>query len=113
MVQSDINERALALCRSNADENGIESDIRTSYSFDNISEHFDAIYLNPPIHAGKEICNTLIEDAYDHLNPGGFLNIVIRKKHGAEGYLKRFQNMNYKYSIPDKKDGIYIIVISK
>ena len=113
LYQSDINERALELCTLNASENDINSKIIRSDSFESIDGFFNHIFLNPPIHAGKDICNELIDASYTHLKPEGSLYLVIRKKHGAEGYISRFENMEYKYSVLDKKDGIYVLMISK
>ena len=112
LFQSDINERAIELCKKNCLSNSIDSTIIVSDGFSYIDSIFDYIVLNPPIHAGKEVCNKLIDDSYDHLNIGGELYLVLRKKHGSESYIKRFDT-KYDLSVLDKKEGIYILSITK
>ncbi len=109
LYQSDINERALDLCKANCLNNGIVSIFVLSDGFESIEDSFDCIYLNPPIHAGKDICRKLITDSIKHLTPGGVLAIVIRKKHGAKSYLKWFTDNRISYEIVEKKDDIYVI----
>ena len=113
LYQSDINERALVLCKKNCDNNSVCSSIICSNSYDSLPFLFDDIVLNPPIHAGKDTCFKLITDSVDHLKKNGSMFIVIRKKHGADSYIRMFQNNRYNYSILDKKDNIYIIQITK
>ena len=113
LYQTDINERAINLCRINCDKNEISSTIILSDAFSNIDLMFDNIILNPPVHAGKDICYRLIEESYNHLNEEGSLYIVIRKKHGAESYIKFFDENEYDYLLLDKKNGIYVICVTK
>ncbi|TVX95653.1 class I SAM-dependent methyltransferase [Cohnella terricola] len=81
----DINERAVELARLNAEANGIrnvsfaQSDLYRAVE----DETFDAILSNPPIRAGKAVVHQLFAEAWDRLNPGGSLWIVIQNKQGA------------------------------
>ncbi len=111
LTQSDVNERALELCRTNCLRNSIVSRIICSDGFERIEQIFDCIILNPPIHAGKEICLRLMRDALSHLNHGGMLYLVIRKKHGALSYIKDLEQIGI-VSILDKKDGIIVFRVS-
>ena len=45
---------------------------------------FDVILLNPPQHAGKDLCFRLIEQAKDHLTGKGSLQIVARHQKGGK-----------------------------
>ena len=83
LVQSDVNRRALALCKENCAANGVSSTVVESDGFAALMGSFDAVVLNPPIHAGKEVCYRLYTEALAHLNKDGALYIVIQKKHGA------------------------------
>lgn len=47
---------------------------------------FDLILLNPPQHAGKEVCFRLIRDSAHHLVKGGSLLLVARHTKGGLGY---------------------------
>ena len=113
LTQADINPRALRLCAKNAAKNGIQSKIIQSDKFDQISELFDTIAINPPIHAGKQIIFDMYEGARQHLKPSGSLYIVIQKKHGAESSLKRLSQIFGNYTILSKKKGRYIIKSSQ
>jgi 16S rRNA (guanine1207-N2)-methyltransferase len=83
VTMSDVNGRALELAKMNAEKNGAEARIIKSDGFENIPEIFNAVILNPPIHAGKSVIYKLYEEAYEHLKPGGGFFLVILKKHGA------------------------------
>ena len=94
---SDINERAIALCKTNLQQNlqhpannttasanpMIESHrVFLSDGFAQITEQFNTIALNPPIRAGKATVFQLYHDAHQHLHNNGCLYIVIQKKQG-------------------------------
>ena len=85
---SDINDRAVELAEKNAKINGVGAKIIQSDGFENISENFDAIILNPPIHAGKKAIYSIYRGVYGHLNRNGEFYIVIQKKHGALSHRK-------------------------
>ncbi|MGJ4850124.1 class I SAM-dependent methyltransferase [Bacillota bacterium Meth-B3] len=83
-ILSDVNERAVALCRKNLLANGIaNAEAVVSDGLERVEGAFDAIVTNPPIRAGKHLIYRLFEEAYGRLNPGGALYIVIRKQQGA------------------------------
>jgi len=113
LYQTDINERALSLCKTNCNNNNVTSTILCSDGLSNIDIDFDNIILNPPIHAGKDVCFRLISESYDHLKKAGTLYVVVRKKHGAESYLKYLDERNINYLLLDKKERIYILRITK
>jgi len=85
VTMADVNPRALACAEINCRENGVEAGIVQSDCFEGITESFDTITLNPPIHAGKAIVYCLFEDAAKNLNPGGGFYVVMLDKHGAAG----------------------------
>lgn len=81
----DINERAVMLCRTNANRNGISNvTIMQSDLLAQVAEQsFDKILTNPPIRAGKETVHRIFEQSFEALVPGGQLWVVIQKKQGA------------------------------
>lgn len=91
----DINSRAVELARENAQQNGIrnvtvmESDVLGALN----DQKFDVILTNPPIRAGKAVVHQIFEEAYDHLNEGGFLWIVIQKKQGAPSAVAKLESL--------------------
>ena len=108
LTQSDVNRRALSLCRSNCSSNGICSEIVESDGFDHLPESFDHILLNPPIHAGKDIVYRLYDEAYAHLEPGGCFYIVIRKKHGAESSRRHLEDLGFSCEVLTSEKGIMV-----
>ncbi|MGZ0043194.1 class I SAM-dependent methyltransferase [Paenibacillus ottowii] len=91
----DINERAVQLAVENAERNGIKNvTIKQSDLFDEVRhERFDVVLTNPPIRAGKETVHTIFELAYEHLNEGGALWVVIQKKQGAPSASAKIESL--------------------
>lgn len=106
----DVNSRALDLAKKNADKNNIEvNDIFLSNIYDQVEGKFDAIISNPPIRAGKEVVHTILSDAYEHLNDGGHLTIVIQKKQGAPSAQKKMKDVFDNCEIVAKDKRYYIL----
>ncbi|MDR1733265.1 MAG: methyltransferase [Oscillospiraceae bacterium] len=93
VTASDVNPRAVEMCRRNGELNSIELNSIQSHAFTNLPDRYDTILLNPPIHAGKDVLEALYEGAYEHLNPGGKFGIVLLDKHGAQSTLKHLTQM--------------------
>ncbi|KEO76319.1 class I SAM-dependent methyltransferase [Paenibacillus polymyxa] len=91
----DINERAVQLAIENAERNGVKNvTIKQSDLFAEVkNERFDVILTNPPIRAGKETVHTIFELAYEHLNEGGALWVVIQKKQGAPSASAKIESL--------------------
>ncbi len=115
VTMSDINERALELCLMNAKENKVEDRVKTisSSAFENIHKSFDIIVTNPPIRAGKDVVFTFYEGAFEHLNKGGKLYVVIQKKQGAPSTKTKIENLFGNCEIIDKKSGYFIFKATK
>ena len=108
LVQSDVNRRALALCKENCAANGVSSTVVESDGFAALTGSFDAVVLNPPIHAGKEVCYRLYEQAAQHLGENGALYIVIQKKHGAASTKAKLQELGYSITELYSEKGTYV-----
>lgn len=104
VVATDTNTRALALAAATARLNGMSWDLRHGSMFEPVAgERFDLIVSNPPFvvgageldyqyrdsgMAGDALCRTLVEQAGDHLEPGGTAQIManwIVRHGGGEG----------------------------
>lgn len=106
----DVNGRALELCQQNAKNNAISPvEIKRSDRYENISESYDAIISNPPIRAGKEVVHGILTGAFDHLNTGGHLTIVIQKKQGAPSAQKKMEEVFGNCEIIAKDKGYFIL----
>ena len=112
---SDINDRAIELAKKNTEINGVKAKIILSDGFADISEYFDNIILNPPIHAGKASVYNIYQSAYEHLNKNGAFYIVIQKKHGALSHRQKLEeifgieNCHNLYA----KKGFYVLKMQK
>lgn len=88
VTMADSNGRALRCAQQNCEANQVKAQIIQSDCFQNISQSFDTIALNPPIHAGKAVMYAMYEGAYAHLNAGGRFYVVIQKSTGLKARLK-------------------------
>ncbi|MDR1410306.1 MAG: methyltransferase [Oscillospiraceae bacterium] len=104
---ADVNPKALRLAKQNASTNGVAGAYILSNAFENISGIFDCAALNPPIHAGKDICRAMLLGCAEHLSPGGTLYAVMRKKHGAISILSEL-SAQYTVEIICKEKGILV-----
>ena len=109
LVMADVNERALGLARRNLQGNRVTADVVASDGFSNIPGLFEHVVTNPPIRAGKQVIYAMFDEAFNRLEPGGTLTIVIRKQQGAPSALKHFQETFGNAEIAAKDAGYWII----
>lgn len=111
----DINERAVKLSEMNAKENKVAEKINVLQSniLENIEEKFDRILTNPPIRAGKETVYSFFDKAYEHLNDGGKLYVVIQKKQGANSAIDKLNSLFGNCETIYKKAGYFILCCIK
>ena len=108
----DVNERAVLLARKNLEINHITNgEVVVSDLFSSIGEdeRFDVIVTNPPIRAGKKIVHDIFVQAYQHLEKGGSLWVVIQKKQGAPSAMEKLEELFGRVEVPAKKKGYYIL----
>ena len=106
---ADVNERALDLTRRNLARNGVEADVIESDGFAAIGGMFRQVVTNPPIRAGKQVIYAMFDEAFERLEPGGALSVVIRKQQGAPSALKHFETTFGNAEIAAKDAGYWII----
>ncbi|REB07931.1 class I SAM-dependent methyltransferase [Sporosarcina sp. BI001-red] len=111
----DVNERALALTRTNSQKNNIENvSIYSSDALDEVeTKEFASILTNPPIRAGKDTVFKIYRQASEHLAIGGELWVVIQKKQGAPSTITRLEELFGNAEIAAKSKGYYIIKSKK
>lgn len=81
----DVNDRALALTRVNADRLGIGDRVRTARPGDvPAGESYDEIWSNPPIRIGKAALHDLLTTWLARLRPGGTARLVVARNLGAD-----------------------------
>ena len=105
----DINEKAIELSKKGIEYNKL-SNVHAfqSNTYENVKNKYDAILINPPIHAGKKVVYNIIEDAIHHLNTNGEVWVVIRKDQGAKSLMKDMEHL-YNFEIVKRDNGFYII----
>lgn len=107
----DVNDRALALARKNAENNGVqnvqiyESDALSSVKTESVA----AVLTNPPIRAGKETIFRFYDQAFEVLAERGELWIVIQKKQGAPSTMDHLAEKFSEVDVVDKVKGYWII----
>lgn len=104
----DVNRRAVECSVSNAQRNNAKVRAIVSDGFENLTDTYDDIVLNPPIRAGKAVIYRLFEDSYRHLNDGGHLWIVIRKQHGALSAQKKLEEIFSEVEFVDRDKGFHV-----
>ena len=107
---ADVNTRALALCKRNAEayDLGQRVTILQSDIYEKIEGKYDSIVINPPIRAGKSVTYKMYEEAKQYLIDGGSLLIVIRKAQGAESAAKYIESIFGNVKLLDRHKGYHI-----
>ena len=81
----DVNERALDLCRDNAQAAGVDGQMHVLESSDLPDDvRFDQIWSNPPIRVGKPALHALLLAGLDRLADDGTAHLVVQKHLGAD-----------------------------
>ena len=107
---ADVNTRALALCKRNADayDLGQRVTILQSDIYEKIEGPYDSIVVNPPLRAGKKVTYAMYEGAKQYLIDGGSLFIVIRKAQGAESASRYIESLFGNVTLLKRDKGYYI-----
>ena len=113
VTMSDVNKRAIMLSRKNAKLNNVDVNIIESNLFENIDGSFDTILSNPPQHAGKDICISIIEQSLNHLNEGGTLQLVARHKKGGKSLSEKMEEVFGNVDVLGIKSGFRVYISKK
>ena len=107
---ADVNARAVALCKRNADALNLSQRVTILQSdiYEKIEGPYDSIVVNPPIRAGKAVTYRMYEEAKQYLIDGGSLFIVIRKAQGAESAAKYIESIFGNITMLDRHKGYHI-----
>lgn len=106
----DVNDRALDLASQNAQRFNLENVIiKNSSCYEEVDGYYDVIISNPPIRAGKKIVHEILSGAYDHLNPNGYIRVVIQKKQGAPSAKTKMEEVFGNCEVIKKDKGYFIL----
>jgi 16S rRNA (guanine1207-N2)-methyltransferase len=111
VYMADVNERALALAKSNAEQNNVTNvEFVKSDQFSGLKDHqFAAIITNPPIRAGKQVVHGMLEGSKDKLHKGGELWVVIQKKQGAPSAIQKMESLFGNCETVARSKGYYVL----
>jgi 16S rRNA (guanine1207-N2)-methyltransferase len=115
IVMSDINLRAVALAKYNAELNNLKS---TFYSCDDgfsaiATNTFNAILCNPPIRAGNEVMLRLFANSLRCLKNESYLYVVIRTVQGAKSWQKRLKVLFGNCEVMEIQSGYRVLRCAK
>jgi len=117
----DINSRATELTLKNIKKYKLRNTSVFTGDYMKVLEEnkflYDAIYFNPPIRLGKKTYLPHIRKAAEFLTTGGVMQIVIKKKLGAESaYNSLYADLDeekYTMKILGKNSGYWVFEIRK
>lgn len=113
---SDVNERATKLTRDNVRKNHAKNcHIHQGYLYEPIGDlTFHAIISNPPISAGmRKVVFPLVEGAYERLEVGGNLQLVIQSNKGGKMLAKALDETFGDHGILARKSGYRVLFADK
>lgn len=115
VVCSDVNTRALELCKLNARKLTLSKRVTCLQSdiYLEIEGKFHSIVSNPPIRAGKKVTYEIYRGALEHLDEHGSLYIVIRKAQGASSVKDYLEELFGNATVLAKSKGYLIIKATK
>ena len=92
---SDINSRAVSLANENASRNGVKVNFVQSDILEKIDDSvkFDIVATNPPVRAGKSTVFGFYEEAYERMNKGGAIYVVLQRQQGAPSTEKKLTEL--------------------
>ncbi len=115
----DINSRATYLAELNAKKHKLKRFTVFTGDYSQILPEnnilYDGIYYNPPIRIGKKIYLNHILQTLSYLSPNGVMDIVIKKKLGAESVYnalrQNLEDSNRTIQILGKNSGYWVFEI--
>lgn len=112
---SDVNTRALTLCKRNADKLALSQRVTCLQSdiYVEIEGLYDSIVSNPPIRAGKKVTYAIYIGAKSHLIDGGSLYVVVRIAQGALSVKAYLEEIFTNCEVLARSKGYYILKATK
>ena len=108
----DVNERALALCRENAEALGVADRVRVLRPEQVEPDvRYDEIWSNPPIRIGKQSLHELLLSWLGHLAPDGVARLVVGKNLGSDTLQRWLIEQGYSCERVASSKGFRVLVI--
>jgi 16S rRNA (guanine1207-N2)-methyltransferase len=110
----DVNERALALCRENAEALGVADRVRVLRPEEvDPGARYDEIWSNPPIRIGKQALHELLLTWLDRLAPDGVARLVVGKNLGADTLQRWLIEQGYSCERVASAKGFRVLVVRR
>jgi 16S rRNA G1207 methylase RsmC len=110
----DVNERALALCRDNAEALGVDDRVRVLRPEDvDPDTRYDEIWSNPPIRIGKQNLHELLLTWLARLAPDGVARLVVSKNLGADTLQRWLVEQSYACERAASAKGFRVLVVRR
>lgn len=96
VTQTDVNSRAVKLSRENADLNRVKIDLQVEGDVCGgipADRKFDIVMTNPPVRAGKKTVFEFYNQAYEHMDTGATIYVVLQRKQGAPSSEKKLNEL--------------------
>lgn len=108
----DVNERALALCRENAQSLGVADRVRVLRP-DQVepTARYDEIWSNPPIRIGKQSLHELLLTWLARLAPHGIGRLVVGKNLGSDTLQRWLNEQGYGCERIASAKGFRVLVV--
>ena len=108
----DVNERALALCRENAEALGVADRVRVLRPEQVAPDvHYDEIWSNPPIRIGKQSLHELLLSWLARLAPDGVARLVVGKNLGSDTLQRWLIEQGYSCERVASAKGFRVLVV--
>ncbi len=114
VAMTDVNRRALALARRNADANRLAVEVLEGPLYEPVAGRaFDHVASNPPIRAGKPVVHGIVDGAPAHLAPGGSLWLVARTRQGAPSLREKMREVFGAADVVARGGGYHVLLASR
>lgn len=108
----DVNERALALCRQNAEALGVADRVRVLRPEQVAPDvRYDEIWSNPPIRIGKQSLHELLLSWLARLAPDGVARLVVGKNLGSDTLQRWLIEQGYSCERVASAKGFRVLVV--
>lgn len=108
----DVNERALALCRENAEALGVADRVRVLRPEQVAPDvRYDEIWSNPPIRIGKQSLHELLLSWLARLAPDGVARLVVGKNLGSDTLQRWLIEQGYSCERVASAKGFRVLVV--
>jgi 16S rRNA (guanine1207-N2)-methyltransferase len=108
----DVNERALGLCRENAQALGVADRVRVLRPEQVEPEvRYDEIWSNPPIRIGKQSLHELLLSWLARLAPDGVARLVVSKNLGSDTLQRWLIEQGYVCERAASAKGFRVLVV--